>query len=263
MPDHRSRNTLVNKLARVSLGTIYDVATHPTKLPMLMHAPVDATPVRAASTLIQSLTADAAEALRLEFVTKHDFFEEYARRYVSRRGALPKWLPMWEFMYIVVRALRPTLVVETGVFDGQSSAVILQALADNSGNGRLVSIDLPATATIGESTDFMVFDHLPTGCDPGWVIPDRLRPRHDLILGDSRLLLREVLAKEQEIDVFFHDSLHTFAHMTYEYETAWPSLRDGGLLLSDDVTWNAAFHRFCKKHHREYVIVAGVGGMRK
>src|SRR5438094_5233637 len=53
-----------------------------------------------------------------------------------------RMLNRWHsFLYAIVRAYSPPLVVETGVLYGHSSAAILAALEDN-GAGRLTSIDL-------------------------------------------------------------------------------------------------------------------------
>ncbi len=139
---------------------------------------------------------------------------------------------------------RPEIVFETGVFDGQSS--VLQALEDN-GAGRLVSVDLPATSTVDGSTQCMRESSLPAGCDPGWAIADRLRGRQRLILGDSKEWLPRLFTEHPTVDIFIHDSLHTFEHMYFEYSLAWRHLPPGGLLLSDDIFWSAAFHRFCRE----------------
>jgi len=50
------------------------------------------------------------------------------------------------------------------------------------------------------------------------------------------------------IDIFIHDSLHTPQTMKYEFEKAWPYLRAGGLLVSDDVEGNSAFVDFVNSH---------------
>jgi len=47
------------------------------------------------------------------------------------------------YLYVAVRALKPSIVVETGVGSGMSSSFILRALAMN-GFGTLYSIDLPS-----------------------------------------------------------------------------------------------------------------------
>lgn len=98
---------------------------------------------------------------------------------------------------------------------------------------------------------------------PGWVIPDYLRERHCLVLGDSKELLPDLFKEHRKIDIFLHDSLHTFEHQWFEYSTAWPHLYDGGVLLSDDIFWSPAFHRFCKERNRTYVRIGAFGTVKK
>lgn len=165
-------------------------------------------------------------------------------------------------LYYAVRVLRPAAVVETGVFDGFSSAFILKALRDND-HGRLCSIDLPARRPERGSTDKMATDALPAGVDPGWLVPDALASRWTLRLGRSADLLPPWLAELGSIDLFFHDSLHTNANMTFELETAWRALRPGGLLLSDDVFWSRAFWTFRRRHRLHGPVFRGMGWLRK
>lgn len=138
-------------------------------------------------------------------------------------------------LYVVVRAARPRLVVETGVANGWSSAHILRALAAN-GAGELHSIDLPNVQ------DGSV---LPPGRAAGWMVPDELRARWTLRLGDARTLLPEVLGALGRIDLFLHDSDHSYEHMSFELEQALPRLAAGGLLMSDDVHLHPAWDDFC------------------
>ena len=51
-------------------------------------------------------------------------------------------------------------------------------------------------------------------------------------------------ASMESIDIFIHDSLHTPQTMKYEFEKAWPFMRSGALLISDDVEGNSAFVDF-------------------
>ena len=76
-------------------------------------------------------------------------------------------------------------------------------------------------------------------------------------------MLPKMLEEFGEVDVFFHDSLHTYEHMIYEYQTAWPYLSPAGLILSDDIFWSRAFHEFCKNKGRQYVNIRGFGAVRK
>jgi predicted O-methyltransferase YrrM len=166
-------------------------------------------------------------------------------------------------LYGCVRLLRPRAIVETGVFDGVSTSVILKALADDGGGGRLVSIDLPPRAPVPGSTDKMAATTLPPGQPSGWLVPDTLRERWTLREGSARELLPSVLSAIGPLDAFFHDSLHTMAHMTWEYDVAWPALVAGGLLLTDDVFWNTAFWRFCRRRRVRGVVARGMGLVRK
>lgn len=168
----------------------------------------------------------------------------------------------YRLLYYLVRLAKPRVIVETGVFDGVSSAFLLKALADND-SGRLCSIDLPARQPIAASTDKMLHDALPAGCEPGWIVPDELRPRWTLRLGSSADLLEPWLAELGSIDLFFHDSLHTTANMRAELETAWRHLAGGGFAVVDDVFWNRAFRSFAAARRQPGHVFRGVGLLRK
>jgi hypothetical protein len=244
------------------LGRIWRWGRSPWALGAVLRAPEALSPAAAAQSLFSELPPDAAETSRLELLNNSRFYEELNRKLVQRRRRRTNCSGWNELLYILVRFARPTIVLETGVFDGISSAVILQALED-AGHGTLVSIDLPARNPVAGSTDRMIERTLPPGMSPGWVVPDYLRQRFRLFEGDSRQWLPKLLAEYPRIDIFFHDSLHTFEHQHFEYSAAWPHIPGGGLLLSDDIFFNSAFHDFCNKHRREYVHTDGFGAMRK
>lgn len=135
--------------------------------------------------------------------------------------------------YAICRLQKPATVVETGVAHGVTSAFLLQALAVN-GVGELWSIDLPPLA---EGADDQV----------GYLVPAGLRSRWRLLRGRTCNLLPGIVLKLPAIDMFLHDSLHTYRNMTWEFQTVWPRLRSGGVLLSDDVNLNRAFERFATR----------------
>jgi hypothetical protein len=131
---------------------------------------------------------------------------------------------------------------------------VLEALERN-GSGRLISIDLPSYAGSGPANADGYTATLPLGREPGWLVPERLRGRWELLLGPSLDLLPGVLEREGPIDVFLHDSDHTVHTMTAEFELAWPALRPGGVLIADDATDNAAFADFCARVGREPLML--------
>jgi len=149
--------------------------------------------------------------------------------------------------YAVVRALAPDCVVETGIANGVSSSYLLLALQKNC-RGSLHSIGLADPA------------FLPPGKNPGWLVPEWLRAPWQVHLGDAREILPSLLTRLGNIDIFIHDSLHTYDHMMWEFETAYPHLRSGGLLFSDDALWNNAFYDFARNVGApEARILRGVG----
>lgn len=135
--------------------------------------------------------------------------------------------------YACCRACRPRVVVETGVAYGVTTRFVLQALAVN-GEGELWSVDLPP---LGLETDAQV----------GALVPAELRHRWHLYRGPSKRLLPQVLSLLPRVDIFIHDSLHTYANMKSEFRAVWPVLRPGGILITDDIGENCAFQDFTKE----------------
>ena len=129
--------------------------------------------------------------------------------------------------YLSCRLIEPEVVVETGVAYGVSSAFVLKALEEN-GRGMLYSVDLPPVRS---------------GYEKFWgiAVPDELRGRWRLHRGSSARVLPLLLQEVSTVDLFVHDSLHTRRNMRREFDTIWPHLRNGGLLLADDVERNRAF----------------------
>jgi predicted O-methyltransferase YrrM len=135
-------------------------------------------------------------------------------------------------LYGLTRWVRPTVIIESGGYIGMSSAFILKALADGKlATAKLYSIELSQE------------------CEQGALIPDELRSAsagfvpmrgkvEDFLKGDRLPSL---------IDMFLHDSSHSYRHMLWEFRQFWPRLRDGGLLVSHDVQMNRAFPEFVTK----------------
>lgn len=129
--------------------------------------------------------------------------------------------------YALCRAQQPEIVIETGVGNGITTSFILQALALN-GAGQLWSIDLPPLGANGS----------------GHLVPEDLKSRWHLIKGRTREKLPKLARQLGSVDLFVHDSLHTYRNMRFEFETVWPYLGPGGIVVSDDIAMNRAFEDF-------------------
>jgi predicted O-methyltransferase YrrM len=145
--------------------------------------------------------------------------------------------------YAVIRLLRPAHVIETGVWIGSSSLTILSALTAN-GNpaGRLHSIDLPPVRAENR-------------VNVGRVVPEELKRNWNLCLGSSADLLPGLVKSIPSVDLFIHDSDHTYRNIIFELRTIWHSLKEGGLIIVDDAHTNRASIDFAASVHREPVLV--------
>ncbi|MCI4334502.1 MAG: class I SAM-dependent methyltransferase [Thermoplasmata archaeon] len=147
------------------------------------------------------------------------------------------WLEMLRLIYTVVRVRRPERVIETGVGPvGSSSAFILEAMRAN-GRGHLWSLDA------GRYTALY-------GIEPGLGIPEELRSRHSLIIGESRKCLPQLLERCGPVEMFLHDSDHSHSNMRFEFDSVWPRLPPGGILLCDDAN-NDSLDRFSRSVNLE------------
>lgn len=249
-------------LSRLRRASVSDVVRWVSTLPAVVSA---ASPIDSATALrrvFPGTTQSQALALEHELSSDEGFYSKLDRAMQHKRGRPTVRLGWHHFLYGAVRIARPKLVLETGVFDGMSSALVLRAMERNA-TGTLISVDLPAREMIADATDRMLEGALPQGCDPGWIVPQGLRSRYHLHLGDSKQLLPPLLQKCGQVDVFLHDSLHTYQHQFFEYQIAWPYLIPGGLLLSDDIFWSRAFHRFARRQHVAYLNAGNFGILRK
>jgi len=207
-----------------------------------------------AQRLARVLDADADElrAYEREYDELEWFHEAYGRRVeqVHEAGVLED-TTHWRdgtTAYVLCRALDPDVVVETGVLFGSFDAHLLAAMAKNEG-GHLHALDLPGGP--------------PGPFEYGHLIPERLRDRWTLHEGDARETLPGLLAEVGPLDLFVHDSDHRLPHMRFEFETAHPHIRPGGVLASHDVRLSGLFDAFTREHGMDACVVCDTGVARK
>jgi hypothetical protein len=130
------------------------------------------------------------------------------------------------------------------------------ALAEN-GAGELFSIDLP------DAEAWIRRIYAEEKRKVGWLVPAELRSAWHLILGRSSETLPRIFSAFEFIDIFVHDSEHSYENMMGEFRLAWPKIRKGGLLISDNVLWNRAYIDFCHETGKKPTIIAGLGVVTK
>ena len=160
--------------------------------------------------------------------------EENTRQHLKEIRNRDPFNPRWAVdsilahcCYLVCRLLEPEIVLETGVAYGVSSAFILRALQEN-GHGVLHSIDLPPLRR--KAANYW-----------GIMVDEELEGRWYPHRGSSKWVLPRLLEEIGTLDVFVHDSVHTYRNIVQEFETIWPHLRAGGVIVADDIERNGAF----------------------
>lgn len=156
------------------------------------------------------------------------------RLYPNFYDSGPRFLDLIESL---VLKHQPRIVVETGVAHGLSTRRILQAmeLAGKSEDYRLHSVDIDPRVRSKE-----LLGH------PKWSF-HLLAPSTNL---------ETIFSDIGSVDLFLHDSEHSYDNQMYEYELAYSYLRPGGILLSDDISWSNAFKDFCERYSLRPLILS-------
>jgi hypothetical protein len=154
--------------------------------------------------------------------------------------------------YAVARAVKPRLVVETGIKHGLGALVLLTALERNAregSEGRLISFDP----------------------DPfsGWVVPERLRHNWEPILASSFDALETALAG-REVDLFVCDTPPDYDIESFEMRAALRHAAPGIVMIAangDRTTvlpelaaeLEGEYHYFAEHPRRHIYPGAGIG----
>ena len=187
---------------------------------------------------------------------RKEYIETYVAELSARYGAHYQagWVNLEDalFLYWLVRHLKPKTIVQTGVCNGLSTAFMMLALVKNGPEGRLNVIDLPpifnphdpAWTVPGQVYGVLI----PEGKSSGWIVPDAYQDRLQVQCGDAKQLLPPLVDQLASMDMFYHDSDHTYEHMMFEFNEAKRKLTPGGLIVGDDISWNASVWDFADKH---------------
>jgi predicted O-methyltransferase YrrM len=201
-----------------------------------------------AEALVEAASVPHAEQVfeRRSFVER--YMAELGRKY--RAHYVPGWVNLDDalFLYWLVRQVKPRTIVQTGVCNGLSAAFMMLGLVKNGPEGTLHVIDLPPVFNPDDpvwTAEGKVYGVvIPEGRTSGWLVPDAYRTRFEVWNGDAKELLPKMVDKVESIDFFYHDSDHSYNHMMFEFQQAKRKLSKGGLVVGDDVSWNASVWDF-------------------
>ncbi len=169
--------------------------------------------------------------------------QELGRRSTQRRLPYPSIFGMQEdasfVVYALVRRHRPQCVLESGVANGMSTFYILHALLRN-GHGELHSVD------VGSDVGGLLDD-----AERRWWHYRRLDPKH------LRRDFTSVTKNLPPIDIYLHDSDHTYRWQRFEHDTVLGAMASHGIFASDDADASYAFLDVCGERGLEPVYLVG------
>ena len=159
---------------------------------------------------------------------------------MSDRFEYPDWYAIEKetsfLYYAVCRHYAPRNVLETGIANGHSSFFLIQAMKKN-GHGKLHSVD------IADNVGKLLND----GERKDWTLH---------VLGSpQRKSFSNILDSIPDLDLFVHDSDHTYGWQMFEFRVARKALGPEGVLLSDDIDHSLAFVDFCHEIDRKPVLL--------
>ena len=70
-----------------------------------------------------------------------------------------------------------------------------------------------------------------------------------------------LLKELKQIDFFMHDSEHTYECMSFEFDSAFKVLNEGGVIVTDNITSNNSFNDFCKKNNLKLIKFHNIMGL--
>jgi len=248
------------ELARCYAGRIHNSdcrSSNPLFLDLQRRARRGHVPNRTWQRILREAMADASQVPGFDQVMRRkahveNYLAELGQRY--RAQFVAGWVNLVDaqFLYWLVRGTKPKIIVQTGVSNGLSSAFMMLALAKNGPDGRLYVIDLPHIFNAADAEwtrpGKLHGVVIPEGKSSGWLVPDIYRDRLFIEVGDAKVLLPPLVDRLDAIDLFFHDSDHSYNHMMFEFEQAMRKLSPNAVVVADDISWNTSLWDFADQH---------------
>lgn len=178
------------------------------------------------------VSENAAEALsqefhELQFSSIYNEADEFYSRLKSADG-FHNFPESWNagrnlciFLFTYIRITQPKVIVETGIANGFTTLTILEALKYY--EGELHSFDIESSASsIGSGHSNWTF--------------------HKLDYRNPKVSLRKQAKELPAIDLWLHDSDHSFLWQNFEIELAKKYLKKSGLFVMDDIDSSRAWN---------------------
>jgi predicted O-methyltransferase YrrM len=165
---------------------------------------------------------------------------ELLARHVRWRFDVKRRMPLGNRLawYVMARALKPKLVVETGIYLGLGSLALLRALERNREEG--------------SPGELMSFDTNPRA---GSIVRDQARDGWQRFVGFTHELLLPAL-EDRRVDMFFQDTPHTMENQCFEFGAALSHAAPRLLLVDGSGGYAPTLQSMCAERNGTYHRIA-------
>jgi hypothetical protein len=194
------------------------------------------------------LASMIADVLSLPFAQVMSFFKEIEedaefRRHVADRIEQSDWgfiadkevrLGRRIGWYAIARAIKPRVVIETGVDKGLGSCILTAALAKNAQEGhpgRYYGLDINPKA--------------------GYLLSDRYAEHGSIVYGDAIESLQKL---DGLVDLYINDSDHSAEYEAREYSVVLSRLSERAIILGDNAHVSAKLLEFSLAQNRHFLF---------
>jgi predicted O-methyltransferase YrrM len=186
---------------------------------------------------ISAQTLNEGKMLFRELITKQSG-KNYGKNFDCEEG-------LAAFLYSYVLTNKPAVIVETGVANGITTNILMEALEKTGGALHSFDID-PKTQNVYRGKGKWSFH---------------------LLTKDYKSALKNKVKEIGAVDLWIHDSNHGYSWQAFEYSLALETLAEDGVLVSDDIdsstAWGLASESmfnssFCVFDNRKFLGIAGV-----
>lgn len=137
------------------------------------------------------------------------------------------WVDHLPFAYDIVEAIRPSLVVELGVYNGLSFFTFCQSMQENDIDGVAYAIDCWEGDEHTDAYDDSIYED----------VAAHAREHYRGFTYLLRMYFSEALKHfdDESIDLLHIDGLHTYDAVREDFTTWYPKVKPGGIVLFHDV----------------------------
>ncbi len=155
------------------------------------------------------------------------YFPVSLQRYEPRRMVFSTWVDHLPFAYDLVEAIRPGVVVELGVYNGLSFFTFCQSMVENDIDGVAYAVDCWEGDEHTDAYDDSIYQD----------VQQHAREHYRGITYLMKMYFSEALQHfaAESIDLLHIDGLHTYDAVKEDFESWYPKVRPGGIVLFHDV----------------------------